>query len=390
MEIQMARQPDEAAVKRLWDYCFEKKEEPFFKWYFSQYYRLDNVLTVKRQEKLIACLHLNPYELFLRQTAMAVSYIVGVATAPEERGGGVIRPLLQAALYEMRKRGHAVSILMPSKAGFYYPYEWELCYHHYRYDLPLDSLAGLPKAAASVSFYQREDDIGKLDQIYRQFTRNKHGYTMRGRLNWQQLIEEHQLENGYVCLWEDDNGPAAYLFYILQERKMIVREMAWVNQPTQNGVLRFLYQHRAQADTWEWNAPLDDLTCFMLPDPKQGISLFPFMSARVVDVGLALEKIYYPETGPLAITIAVKDELAEWNQRLFSLEVREGKGKVTACAAQVGDVECSIGAFTQLFFGRLDANDLLRMGRLNIQSEKALADLLRLFPKCHNYINEYY
>ena len=70
----------------------------------------------------MACLtHLNPYTLCLRGKAVDTSYIVGLATHPAARRSGVGGKLLTAALKEMKRRGHYIHILMPSKAGFTSP-----------------------------------------------------------------------------------------------------------------------------------------------------------------------------------------------------------------------------------------------------------------------------
>ena len=31
-------------VMRLWDYCFEKEEEPFYRWYFEEYCLQHNLI----------------------------------------------------------------------------------------------------------------------------------------------------------------------------------------------------------------------------------------------------------------------------------------------------------------------------------------------------------
>ena len=37
MEFRLASAGDLPQVMGLWDYCFEKKEDPFFQWYFREY-----------------------------------------------------------------------------------------------------------------------------------------------------------------------------------------------------------------------------------------------------------------------------------------------------------------------------------------------------------------
>ena len=56
-------------VMRLWDYCFEKEEEPFYRWYFEEYCLQHNLILGGFSEEdghLQNMLHLNPYSILLR------------------------------------------------------------------------------------------------------------------------------------------------------------------------------------------------------------------------------------------------------------------------------------------------------------------------------------
>ena len=44
MEFKMITRQTLPQVLDLWDYCFEKKEEPFFKWYFENYCLKNNLI----------------------------------------------------------------------------------------------------------------------------------------------------------------------------------------------------------------------------------------------------------------------------------------------------------------------------------------------------------
>ena len=84
----------------LWDYCFEKKEDPFFQWYFREYCLTHNLIMGGFSEatnRLVNMLHLNPYRILLRGREEVVPYIVGVATDPAARGQELTKGLLQAS-----------------------------------------------------------------------------------------------------------------------------------------------------------------------------------------------------------------------------------------------------------------------------------------------------
>lgn len=388
MEFRIANENDRKSIMKLWEYCFEGEEDPFYNWYFSNFFKLENTIVAQKGEDIEANLQLNPYKIFLRGNILDTSYVVGLATEPEKRGQGVVKNLLLASLIEMRKRGHYVSLLMPFKAQFYYPYDFEFCYHHLKYTIPIEDLKYLKKGYGEFKKVTSSSDYEKLSFIYDKFVKNKHGYVVRNEENWKHLIEEHLIEKGYIAVLEKESKPLGYLFYYLKDNKMIVKEMVFTEINAQKSIFKFIYNHSSQVETLEWNASLDDLTYLNLPDPKKGIEVFPFMTGRIVDVKEVLEKISYPKNIAAKINFTVKDDLADWNNYSYSLEVKDGKGKVVVIEEKTS-LEMSIGALSQLYFGRLSIAELVYSGKIKIQNEEEQILLDSLFPKCTNFINEY-
>ena len=67
-------------IMELWDYCFEKNDTPFFKWYFNEYCLKENMVLGgfdEKSGKLMNMLHLNPYTINLRGRYLKLPYIVG-------------------------------------------------------------------------------------------------------------------------------------------------------------------------------------------------------------------------------------------------------------------------------------------------------------------------
>ena len=95
MEFRLATEKDRNLVESLWDYCFEKREDQFFQWYFTNFYKPENVLMGFDDKGNMECLtHLNSYTLNIRGKLIPTSYIVGLATHPAARRGGVGGTLL--------------------------------------------------------------------------------------------------------------------------------------------------------------------------------------------------------------------------------------------------------------------------------------------------------
>ena len=131
MDFRIATSQDTPQVEALWAYCFEPKEDPFFQYYFSNCYEPENTVVGIQEGQLLSTVHLRQYNINVRGAILPTSYMVGVATHPAARRGGVGGALLLHSLEELRRRGQGITILMPSKAGFYQQYGWDLYAHQW-------------------------------------------------------------------------------------------------------------------------------------------------------------------------------------------------------------------------------------------------------------------
>ena len=90
-----------------------------------------------------------------------------------------------------------------------------------------------------------------------------------------------------------------------------------------------------------------------------------------------------------AVSLLITDKTLPLNNGLLKLEVNDGQVDVKS-TVDMQDIEMDVAAFTQLYFGQFSVQELAAENRLKIHNEEAALLLDRLFPKCHNYINEYF
>lgn len=389
MIYRIARKQDILKIQALWDYCFEKRTDPFYKWYFEKYFDHENVIAGFDNEQLLTCLHLNPYNIYLRGNVFPASYVVGLATFPEGRSRGLIEALLKASFAEMRRRGHYISILMPSQAGFYYPYGYELCYHNLKYQMAVDELREVSSKAGSFRIYH-EKDVEILNEIYSKFVKTRHGYVVRNNQTWQNFIDVHLMEDGYIYILKIENQYCGYVMYRFDGDKMVITEMTYDTWAAEQALFGFIYSHRSQVKTMEWLAPLNDITPFRLVEPKQDLRLFPFMTARIIDVSEVLKNICFPKHIRARFTLKITDELATWNNMTLDISIEDSRAIVQEINNQTSpDVTSSIGGLSQLVFGRVSAQQLSDSKKLT-GSNEIIAALNEIFPICDNFINEYF
>lgn len=115
MKIRKCSRTDEKDIRALWSYCFEREDDPWFRWYFRELYRPEDVLAGEEAEKIACSLHRRPYEICVRGAKMPVDYLVGVATHPAARGKGLATELIRGAFHMARMEIKALSFSCPRR-----------------------------------------------------------------------------------------------------------------------------------------------------------------------------------------------------------------------------------------------------------------------------------
>lgn len=397
-------------VEELWDYCFEKREEPFFKYYFGEYVGKNNMVIggfekvgpaddegkqrEKLREKLRTMVHVNPYMLRIREQEQLAPYLVGVATAPEARGQHAFGPLLETTFEVLRSEGFTFATLMPIYAGIYLPYEFAYCYYGLQYKMPLADLGReLAKAAGKDLAVERMAlDKELLAPLYAKLTSKFNGVPLRTDFQWQKLLTVHGLE-GMQCALVYRNGEACgYMFYYISEGCFTVHELLTDGADARNRLLQYAAMHQSSAKEFAWLAPAWDKTYLGFANQSLSPQLRPFMMARCLDARKALAQVVVPEGAQAgSVVLLLTDKVIDRNNHLLKLEVG-AEGLSVKSTIDVEEVTMDMGAFTQLYFGAFSATELFEAGRLRVKAgaEEKLSLFDKLFPEQRNFINEYF
>ncbi|WP_455657012.1 GNAT family N-acetyltransferase [Phascolarctobacterium sp.] len=382
-------------IMELWDYCFEKNDTPFFKWYFDEYCLKENMILGGFDEadgSLINMLHLNPYTINLRGQELQVPYIVGVATAPEYRGRHLFGPLLDTAFAVLRAQKQAFVLLMPISAGIYRPYQFDYCYYRHRYEMPLAVLPKSGSASADITLQRAglEQEAEAFAKVYAAVTAAYHGAVKRDDKNWRNLLSVHQGEQVKAVLAKRGGQVLGYMLYSIADRTFTVQELLAEETAARDALLRFARGHVTEAEKFSWLAEAWDKMYLHLQDQNYAGNLQPFMMARCINVRQALVQMTNIAADIQgAVSLLITDKTLPLNNGLLKLEVNDGQVDVKS-TVDMQDIEMDVAAFTQLYFGQFSVQELAAENRLKIHNEEAALLLDRLFPKCHNYINEYF
>lgn len=388
--IRRAEERDRAAVEALWDYHFEKRDEPFFQFYFRECYRPEETLLYTTETGLAAALHLRHYMLSIRGASVPVTYIVGLATHPAARGRGYAGALLRAALAEGNRLGRYANILMPSAAGFYIPRGWSLYCHQWRRRSAFESRAqayALPEGDIHYEWLAGESSVQPLVDLYRAAMAGVSGGAERDTETFARLVRG-QLSEGHAVVAYEGAQPLGYVFFSRQDETLLVGE--WI-APTAAGdraLYQFVCQQAGEFKDWVRFAPLDDASYLEWPDGAEHIytqnETFPFMMIRIADVVKFWSQIPAAAAGALNVAVTLPEGATE----TYRVTAADGRSRVEP-TQDAADVTTDIGTLGVMLIGRLTAGALARAGRLTGDAE-AIALLDRLYPAQRVYINEWY
>ena len=109
---------DLPALRELWEYCFYDDSKEFLDFYFGSLDPSD-VRVIKKGNKIAACLHLQDIDICQHGRIYRAAYIGGVSTAPEYRGMGFYKRLMNETLEELKYSGYDAAMLIPFSFDFY-------------------------------------------------------------------------------------------------------------------------------------------------------------------------------------------------------------------------------------------------------------------------------
>lgn len=388
--LRLVSPSDTKAVYELWQYCFAD-EEDFAQWYFKDYYQPENTLGVYEGERLLAATQITTYTIRLREKNVKAGYVVGVSTSPDARRQGLGQEMLTGALRLMRARGQFVSLLMPFEGAFYYRYHWQFAYFKQRLSLPVSELRGLAKPYGQWRLVEAREYLPELAAIYAAFCQGRNGYVLRTSADWERLLMDVALGKGFCCMLYHEGVPEGYVFYTMHGEDIQVIEMAYSHYQARGGLLDYFYGHRSHRKNFSWAAPADDMLAYELPKSKDVLTLYPYLMLRVVDAEQALLQLDYPKARPLTIRLKLIDDLASWNNGIFTLSVTDGRGQLTRQADDSPwDIQMDVGTLSLCLSGGADCRQLIWRGDILARDDALLEKWCALWPKQNNWINEDY
>ncbi len=387
MSIRLATAADKPVLEALWDYCFEKRTDPFFRFYFDTCWRPEETVLYETDAGLTAAVHLRRYTLSVRGAACPVTYIVGLATHPAARGKGYASQLLRACLAESGRIGRYANILMPSAAAFYLPHGWGMYCHQWRRSFVLRmSPAPAVQGEYHYEWLTAEAATDSLAAVYEKYTADKSGYAIRKAEDWRRWLRGQCAEGNVLCLHEKGE-PVGYIAYSIADRTLQAGELIAIRPDARCALLRYIHQHRDSVDRATYYAAWAEEDYLYWPDGAEQIytrnESFPFMLVRIADIRHWWAQIPAAADGSCHVAVTAPEGRTTWH-----VQTENGKSHWEESDAEP-ELTIGIGDLSVLSIGRVDAEDLYQAARLRGDAKAAMR-LARMYPRTDTWINEWY
>ncbi len=218
------QQEEHIRTRRLWEEIFAEDTPEFLDYYYSVKTSDNEIYVMEDGGEIVSMLHLNPYQMRVRDKIFKTHYIVAVATDERYRHQGLMRQLLNHVMQLMADRGEPFTFLMPAHEAIYKPFGFEFIYEQKR-----EKVIGKQSNDDSLKITQAcKDDCQAIADFANEILCEYDVVTWRDATYYQTLLSEVSSEDGGILIAEKDSRIVGVFPYAkgqaLQMHEPLMRE----------------------------------------------------------------------------------------------------------------------------------------------------------------------
>lgn len=213
------QQEEHIRTRRLWEEIFAEDTPEFLDYYYSVKTSSNEIYVIEDDGKIVSMLHLNPYQMRVRDKIFKTHYIVAVATDERYRHQGLMRQLLNHVMQLMADRGEPFTFLMPANEAIYKPFGFEFIYEQKR-----EKVIGKQSNDDSLKITQAcKDDCQAIADFVNEILCEYDVVTWRDEDYYKMILAEQVSENGGILVAKRD-GKTQGVFCYAKEADFEIRE----------------------------------------------------------------------------------------------------------------------------------------------------------------------
>jgi predicted acetyltransferase len=336
---------------------------------------LENVRILREGTAPVAMLMRIPMGQFFGHRSVPMVGIAAVAVAPEARGRGVARRLMQDAVTEAHAEGWPISCLYPSTQSLYRQIGYEQAGHRFLVRIPLADIdvreRGLPVVALG------DVDQPAVEACYSSFAASQDGWLDRSRFGWMGVRERRgERYHGFGVQSEDRLD--GYLFFTQRVKPesgrhdLILSDLTLLTPSAGRRLLGFLADFATIGDDAVFAGGPHHPLLWIQGQQRYTISFKNYWMIRLTDVRRALETRGYALTVSTEVSLDVSDDLLPANRGRIVLTIEGGSARVRSGGK--GEVRIDVRSLAALWSGFSTPAQLRIVGAIE-GGDQALAAL---------------
>ena len=296
----------------------------------------------------------NIYHILYDGRIVLCGGVGNVSSYPEYRRKGGIREIFREKFADMRTRGFVFSALYPFSHEYYRKFGYEYAFGPMKQRFEIKDLASFA-CPYDVRLHKWGECIQPFKDVYQKFILGQNMAIVRSERQWDWIEGDAWKDRVYRYLLADKTGTHAYVVIKPEgsgeERKAVIRDIAWDSKEAFYGILGFLYRLSAQYKYAEGVFPASIDMRTLIAEPyhvNQEINFHGMF--RVVDVKKALRLMRHPQ-GKGSYTICVNDEFLPDNSGTYAVIYENGSAVSVERTVERADLSCDVTTLAQLVLG---------------------------------------
>jgi predicted acetyltransferase len=324
----------------------------------------DNMLLVRRGGEVIGGLFLLPFGQWFGGKVIPTIGIAAVGIAPEHRGSGAARALMDEAVRETRRRGAPLSALYPATHTLYRKSGYELAGSYNTIIMDPPRIPAMDRTLTMRAADKSELPI--MQELYARVSAEHDGWLERSPLAWQRIVDPWDNAPRIQFILDGDE-PVGYCCYRTEKHDVHDQTITFVDLITTTRaatqrLLTFIADHRSLVQKAIWHGPANDSLIMALPERCYTVEVMVDWMLRIVDVEQALTQRGYAPGLSAEVHFQIVDDVLNENEGNWVLHVASGAGKLERGGE--GHLRCHAGGLAPLFTGFMAPSQLVRAGLL--------------------------
>ncbi|GLZ06879.1 hypothetical protein Acsp03_43450 [Actinomadura sp. NBRC 104412] len=280
--------------------------------------------------------------------AVSMGGVCGVAVAPEARGRGIGRELVQDVLERCAAFGHPLSVLYPATAPLYRSFGWELAGAMHQAAFPAEALRGFGSGSPVELRRAGPDDAAEIAEIIRRVHRDARssGPIDWGEDAWRIFLAEG--DDDYVYLAEDgvldyhwgEGGTSLEVDTLVAGSAETLRAL-WGIVGSGSSVAKQVRACLSPHDPVFW----------LTKERGDGWRELDRWMLRVVNAPAAIEARGYPAGVSAEVLLEIDDPWMRANSGFWWLVVKDGQGRLERAAESRSAVRVGPRGLAALYAG---------------------------------------